>query len=568
MKLMITLAAALLIPSGSNADSLGHPRLYFKAADLQRLRDQRSKGIHALMWRNMAKSADWCLTQTPRKDWIAPVSPDPIYLNLYNRFYGMMSDMAIMEHLAFAYAYSGDPRYLDGARKWTLNCCRVWGHEADGAADANKAYAVMRLLKGVATSYDIIYPDLTLPERNEIRKALREIGHKYYQWYLDNPQMGTMKQGAHHASVETTSFGVAALALLGEVREAQDWLDLMVKKHTDDLLPHAITPSGAQTEGPTFWASTMQYRIMFMDALRRVTGRDLFTEYAKQMDGAYALAVCANPSANLPHDETRRSIMFHPSYGQLDYFSPVLVALAREYRRPLYQRLAMWDPSLGSMQRTRYQTPDGEELVFQWGGYAYAWYDDTVQPAVEKALLSFSFPEVSQAYARSSYAPDAIVVGQNCGVTEVHAGGQGVLVERQGWFKWPKPTQTLTLQDDGSQATISSTACPELNYDSQTITLSRPGKVALARKTAVPVNWWCHTKPKRRGNTLQWPDGTVLTVTRGSITSFEPEGYQEDMAVGMGLLKCPDPMPIKYPLVTAEPDKGELVIEIHTKDAK
>jgi len=67
-----------------------------------------------------------------------------------------------------------------------------------------------------------------------------------------------------------------------------------------------------------------------------------------------------------------------------------------------------------------------------------------------------------------------------------------------------------------------------------------------------------------QGNQLVWPDGTTLTVTKGSITSFETEGYYSEKVVGMGKLKLVDPLPIRYPLITARPDDGELVIEIQT----
>jgi hypothetical protein len=127
--------------------ALDHPRLYFTVAERDRLREMRTNGLHALIWKNLAASADWCLTQAPRKKWIAPMADDPIYENLYDRFYGMMHDMAVMEHLAFAYAYSGDPRYFRAGRDWALACAKVWGREADGTPDASKAYAVTRLLK-------------------------------------------------------------------------------------------------------------------------------------------------------------------------------------------------------------------------------------------------------------------------------------------------------------------------------------------------------------------------------------------------------------------------------------
>jgi len=150
----------------------GHPRLYFTREELSALREQRTVGIHARIWRNLAESADWCLTQTPRTEWIAPVAEDPVYENLYDRFYAMMMDMAITEHVAFAYALSGDQKYGDAARDWTLGCCRAWKPDADAEPDGGKAYAVSRLFKGVAVAYDLAYDQFTEEERVEIRSML------------------------------------------------------------------------------------------------------------------------------------------------------------------------------------------------------------------------------------------------------------------------------------------------------------------------------------------------------------------------------------------------------------
>jgi len=535
----------------------GHPRLYFTPEELARLRGLRTTGEHARIWRNLAESADWCLTKTPRAEWVAPVSPDPIYLNLYDRFYGMMFDMAAMEHLAFAYAYSGEERYFTGARAWTLACCRVWGHEAEGEPDASKAYAVMRLLKGLAVAYDLLHDRLAEAERAELREALVGIGRKYYQWYLDNPAMGTMAQGPHHASVEVTSFGIAALTLLGELPEAREWLELMVKKMVESLLPHALTPSGAQTEGMTFYTSTMQYRLLFMDPLRRVTGIDLFKPFAEQMSGRLALAKIACEKTP-GWDENHRSVIMEPCYGQLNYWSPVLRYLAREYRRPIYQYLAGWDETLGSIQRTRFITPNGEELVFAYGGYAYAWYDATVPAGVEDDLpLSFDFPETWEGYARAGYRPGDLVAGYRQGYTVVHAGGQALFLDKDPMAQESEPGEALT--DEGSCCIITG----QVGDSTQTLTLDRPNCVHLARKTPNPVVWWCHELPARDGNILRWPDGTELCVIRGRIIAFEPEGYLDWKVTGMNRLKCNDPMPMHYPLVTAQPEDGELVLEIN-----
>src|SRR5690606_42132953 len=60
--------------------------------------------------------------------------------------------------------------------------------------------------------------------------------------------------------------------------------------------------------------------------------------------------------------ENDETVIFSPSYGQLDYYAPVLLALAKEYRDPRAQNLALWDKTLGSLQQTRYITRSGEQL--------------------------------------------------------------------------------------------------------------------------------------------------------------------------------------------------------------
>ncbi len=525
-----------------------HPRLFFDLTELSRLRAQRYTGHHARIWRNVAASADWCLERPLRTAWIAPVTPDPIHANLYDRFYAMMHDMAVMR---------------DGARVWTLACCRVWRREADGDAEYRKAYAVMRLLKGVAVAYDLLYPELSEDERAGITAMLTQVGDVYYRWYLDHPSMGTVQgQGAHHASVEAASFGLLSLALLGDVPQAADWLALMVRKHRESILPEALADDGAQVQGATFWASTMQYRLAFMDALRRVTGEELFTPFARHMDARLALASVAGRKTG-GHDQDNETVVLEPSYGQLNYYSPVLLGLARFYRNPLHQHLALWDATVGAVQQSRYITDNGEWLLFDWGGYAYAWYDPTVSEHIDPAApLSFSFPSVNEAYLRASYALGGIVVGVRRNTVIVHAGGRPVYADHHVGDQPPAEVADMVVQDDGDLAKVTCSGVADSGFVRQTLVLSRPQTLTFSRDTNATQHWWCYGTPARDGNLLRWEDGTSLEVTRGQIIAYDPAGYQDEKVVGLGLLRLRDPLPMTYPLVTAEPADGQVVIVV------
>ena len=214
-----------------------HPRLYFNSQQQAELRKLRTEPGHAKIWSNIVESAEWCLTKPTRTNWIAPVTPDPIYENLYDRFYAIMGDLAITEHLSFAYALSGEKRYGDGARAWALASCRAWQHEADGQPDSGKGYAVSRLLKGIAVAYDMAFDRFTEVERNEIRETLERIAKMYFEKYFSTPTISGPTFHTHHAIVEWSSFGVVGLALLGETPDAQKWVDATVKKFETIFCP-------------------------------------------------------------------------------------------------------------------------------------------------------------------------------------------------------------------------------------------------------------------------------------------------------------------------------------------
>src|SRR5262249_52034435 len=152
-------------------------------------------------------------------------------------------------------------------------------------------------------------------------------------------------------------------------------------------------------------------RLFFMDALRRVTGKDLFSKYRLVMSPDLALASIATHQWPNRFDEHQQNVVLSPAYGQLNYYAPVLLALAREYRIPTCQYLAQWDETLGAIQKTRYRTSHGEQLLFELGGYAYLWCDETTPTKPLEKRLSFHFPSVDEGYLRAGWKSDGLLAG-------------------------------------------------------------------------------------------------------------------------------------------------------------
>ncbi|HEX2477332.1 MAG TPA: hypothetical protein VHK01_21430, partial [Lacipirellulaceae bacterium] len=522
--------------TSATATRFDHPRLYLTAQDLPQLRAQRNIGHRRRIWRNLQASADWCLQQQPRTEWIPTAAVDPQYENLYDRFYAAMHDLAIVETLAFASVLSdpnSDP-YFEHARDWLLAAGKVWQNEATNSPDASKAYAVLRITKGMAVSYDLLFDRLTPAERDDVRATIVSVLDAYYSFFQ---APGTAGEGynKHHGSVDAAPFGIAALALLGEVPQAEEWLQLAVDKHVDYLLPEALTPSGTNDQSSNFWASTLLYRILFMDALHRVTGRDLLEEFPRALPGRIALAaVTGRQPAELTANECNRSVLFGPNYGQLNYWSPVLLYLAGTQKRPIYQHLALWDEALGGIQRTRFITPKRhEELLFGNGHYALLWYDERVPAEIEPNLpLAFEFPEpeVNEAYLRSSYEVGALVVGMKKGGLVVHAGGRAVLVDQlptNDTNKPAEPVDEMLVADDGRTAMIRCVGPDSAGIAEQLIELSRPGQLTIDRKTSQSMSWWYMESPELTAQTLRWPDGVEITVEKGRIAEHKADGYTE-----------------------------------------
>ena len=557
-----------------------HPRLFMTPADLPRLRSARFQPSRAPIWENLRAAAKVAAARPLRSNWIAPAADDPIYANLYERFYAMMADMAVIEHLAFVAVLGDEPDMVDAARGHLLATARAWAPEVEVQPDYGTAYAVTRLMKGLAVGYDFLYNRLDDAERGELRSFIVRLADRYVSGWFRQPEVLGPGAHTHHAHVEWGSLGITALALLGDVPASGDWLGLALTKFDQDLLPHGLAPDGAQVEGSSFWASTMQYRLMFMDAVRRVTGVDLFARHEGTMSADISLAAIATIRRG-SSDEPSSSVLLEPGYAQLGYHAPVLEGLARFYRRPHLRYIAEWDELAGALLDADHQTPGGESLLFGLGPYSYLWRDETVDAIPGPHPLTARFDSVDEAYLRASWLPGDAIVGAKHGRLVVNLSGRIALadlepenvIDREAstlagtaiWC-WQPPALVQELQEIGISSKGSVATWINRAAGTRTRAEVKPGRVRIERAGAARRSWWCARGASRVDDTtiaIPGAPSVVVTIARGVLESFDPGGYAPSREVGYQSLKLISRDVGVWPLVSVRPDKdGLLAVEI------
>ena len=102
--------------------------------------------------------------------------------------------------------------------------------------------------------YDPAFDRLNDSEKREVRTTLLRIGDEYYMGYFSTPLIAGPAFTTHHAAVEWGSFGVLALALLGDIPDA----DLKAR-----FLPLARPMRGRRGDPTIFWSGCAKARSSF-----------------------------------------------------------------------------------------------------------------------------------------------------------------------------------------------------------------------------------------------------------------------------------------------------------------
>ena len=411
-----------------------HPRLYRPVDDPKFRFDPAEDEARKLILKNILADCEGYYSQRPWKRIPErPHSPHP-YHQLYLTFYTGMHATALMENYAFAWRLTGDPRWLKRARDW-LRAASEWEH-SDRVEE--HFYTANRYMQAFALALDLLDDALPDVEKEQGTDCLVRLMNR---WWPDVEQSRYSSDGRHHAVVDNGHFGVAALYLMGKHPDAEAWVSAVIDRFRNGVMPHGCGRDGEPGDGPSFWPWENLWMLHFADALRNVTGEDLYKDFPKRLERPlkwfrYHLAPPKVIEDRLYYPQNSNVI----SGSQLDACSVTLLRLAQEAGDAEMRDVAVADPRLGRLYRFGMGVKGtSAECMVAYGPYAYCYCDPGFRSTRRRAELPLSRTFMRAHYGeagllRSGWGTDAVV----CSVAGYKGGGaHGFMNLHAQWAGYP-----------------------------------------------------------------------------------------------------------------------------------
>ncbi|MFD1881380.1 DUF4962 domain-containing protein [Paracoccus pacificus] len=191
-----------------------------------------------------------------------------------------------IRHLAIGGQVTGDAAMLARAREWLLSAA-AW----NPAGTTSRAYTdewAFRVNLALAWGYDWLYDQLSGDERDMVRAALLARTRETADHIIRNAKIHLFPFDSHAVRAVSAVLVPAAIALLDDAPEAEDWLHYAI-----EFLYTAYSPwgdhQGGWAEGPHYWMTGMAYLIDAANLLKSYTGLDLYQRPFFQQTGDFPL---------------------------------------------------------------------------------------------------------------------------------------------------------------------------------------------------------------------------------------------------------------------------------------
>lgn len=419
----LTLAAAAAGPVLPSRPPAEHPRLLCTAGELAAVRDRLHGRIEATAYRKLLEKCDAYLTPGSRLyiDW--PTRKNPYWRNRS----GATHLTKCFEELAWAGVFSGEAKYVEGAKNIVLTIIRERVIDAIGGTNYGRPYAgwlgqpldAGHSSRSLALFYDLLHEHLSEQERAEVRGYMTGTYLRYFYDYMrklpENPKYPGIL-GHNFALIGNSSAALMTLAAWGETgdpAQEQAWLGTFmdgIKQYLDI----GIGPDGGALEGAGYTSACLYYLMFPIEALRRAGGEDLFAHSRLSKVWDYYLYEML-PGRNY-YDNTNDSF-FHA------HTVPFLL-FARAYDRP--ELTWMWQEVSGRLTSPADVYGDGRNAAQPILNYVLLWHGaaPAARPPAVSAPLSRLFSRRGLVAMRNGWDEDGCMVSFTCGGSPAYGHGQ------------------------------------------------------------------------------------------------------------------------------------------------
>jgi hypothetical protein len=377
-----------------------HPRVFVTKAGLATLRE-RARTTHREEWSKVTARLA-AMVGAP------PAAPGPQERRSQN-------DVAFaIAEVALAYAVDRKPEYLTAAKAWTLAAIdyEPWGYTYN---KPNTDLAAGHLLYAIGWAYDLLYDDFTAAERARVQRSLERHAALVYDALAPKPGR-KLNFTQNHDFIPTAGLAIAALALMGESKDAERWATVARAHH--HRAGQLLSPDGYYYEGFEYWIFSSPWLVHFLDAWEHATGeslwdRDVFRNWKLYL--AHAL---------LPDGQS----VF--DFGDIWEGALTRAKTGAEYPRVYPGGTLQSNFNVMYRVAARFTDPEAQAVAERYASFGHSnleefwtllWRDPSLKPAPIEALpLAHHFADSGVVYMRSSWTATATAIAFKAGPPEGH----------------------------------------------------------------------------------------------------------------------------------------------------
>ena len=264
-----------------------HPRLWLTPDRLTQFRA------------DIAKDSDHCTWSTFFEKSVLPwmdreIIPEPAGYPNHERVAAVWRQTYIdcqellyaIRHLAIGGQVTQDAAMLARAKEWLLSAAR-WNPAGTTSRSYTDEWA-FRVNVALAWGYDWLYDQLDADERALVLASLLARTRETADHVIKHANIHLFPFDSHAVRAVSAVLIPAAIAMLNDTPEAEDWLNYSV-----EFLATVYSPwgdaEGGWAEGPHYWMTGMAYLIDAANMLKSYTGIDIYARPFFQNTGDFPL---------------------------------------------------------------------------------------------------------------------------------------------------------------------------------------------------------------------------------------------------------------------------------------